>query len=70
MADVALESLAKNVTDNRAFRKKKSKQQKKVNMDIGKETDSDNTLLKMLIGLKTHRMDCRFVQNLLGFASR
>ena len=32
-------NLAKNVTDNRAFRKKKSKQQRKVNIDTGKETD-------------------------------
>ena len=44
-ADIALESLAKNVTDNRAFKKKKSKQQRKVNIDTGKETDSDKTLL-------------------------
>ena len=41
-ADIALESLAKNVTDNRTFRKKKSKQQRKV---TGKENDSDMTLL-------------------------
>ena len=44
-ADIALESLAKNVTDNRAFKKKKSKQQRKVNIDTGKETDSHQTLL-------------------------
>ena len=43
--DIALKNLAKNVTDNRAFRKKKFKQQNKVNIDTGKETDSDNTLL-------------------------
>ena len=43
--DTALKSLAKNVTDNRAFRKTKSKQQRKVNIDTGKETDSDMTLL-------------------------
>ena len=43
--DIALESLAKNVTDNRAFRKKNSKQQRKVNIDTRKETDSDKTLL-------------------------
>ena len=42
---MALESLAKNVTGNRAFRKKKSKQQRKINIDAGKETDSDVTLL-------------------------
>ena len=44
--DIALESLPKNVTDNKAFRKKKSKQQKKVNIDTGKQTDSDKTLLR------------------------
>ena len=38
-------SLAKNVTDNRAFKRKKSKQQRKVDIDSGKETDSDTTLL-------------------------
>ena len=38
-------SLAKNVTHNRAFRKSKSKQQREVNIDKGKETDSDKTLL-------------------------
>ena len=43
--DIALESLAKNVTDNRAFRKKNSKQQRKVNIDTAKETNSDKTLL-------------------------
>ena len=43
--DIALKNLAKNVTDNRAFRKKKFKQQNKVNIDTGKETDSDKTLL-------------------------
>ena len=43
---MALESLAKNVTGNRAFRNKKSKQQRKVNIDAGKETDSDMTLFK------------------------
>ena len=43
--NIALESLSKNVTDNRAFRKKKSKPQRKVNIDTGKETDSDKTLL-------------------------
>ena len=32
-------NLAKNVTDNRAFRRKKSKQQREVNIDRGKETD-------------------------------
>ena len=34
-------SLAKNVTYNRAFRRKKSKQQREVNIDTGKETDGD-----------------------------
>ena len=43
--DIVLESLAKNVTDNRAFRRKKSKQKREVNGDTGKETDSDKTLL-------------------------
>ena len=43
--DIALKNLAKNVTDNRAFRKKKFKQQNKVNVDTGKETDSDKALL-------------------------
>ena len=38
-------SLAKNVTDNRAFRKSKSKQQREVYIDKGKETDSDKKLL-------------------------
>ena len=38
-------SLVKNVTDNRAFRRMKSKQQREVNIDTGKEADSDKTLL-------------------------
>ena len=38
-------SLAKNVTDNTAFRKSKSKQQREVNIDKGKETNSDKNLL-------------------------
>ena len=38
-------SLVKIVTDNRAFRRKKSKQQREVNIDARKETDSDATLL-------------------------
>ena len=38
-------SLVKIVTDNRAFRRKKSKQQREVNIDTRKETDSDTTLL-------------------------
>ena len=44
---IALESIAKNVTDNKAFRKKKFKQKRKVNIDTAKETnsDSDKTLL-------------------------
>ena len=45
LADIALESLAKNVIDNRAFRKKKPKQQRKVNIDTRKEIDCDKTLL-------------------------
>ena len=43
--DIVLESLAKNVTENRAFRRKKSKQQRQVNIDTGKDTDSDKMLL-------------------------
>ena len=35
----------RNVTDNRAFRKSESKQQREVNIDTGKETDGDKTLL-------------------------
>ena len=38
-------SVAKNVTDNRAFRRKKSKQQREINIDIRKETDSEKTFL-------------------------
>ena len=38
-------SLAKNVTGNRALRRKKSKQQREVIIDTGKEIDSDKTLL-------------------------
>ena len=38
-------SLVKNVTDNRVFRRKNSKQQREVNIDTRKETDSDTTLL-------------------------
>ena len=38
-------SLAKNVTGNRVFRRKNSNQQKEVNKDTGKETDSGKTLL-------------------------
>ena len=37
-------SLSKNVTDSRTFRRKKSKQQREVVVDAGKETDSDKTL--------------------------
>ena len=70
-ANIALESLSKNVTDNRAFRKKKSKQQRKANMDTGKETDSDQTLLTDDDRVKkTRKTGCRFVRNLLRFASR
>ena len=66
--DIALEILAKNVTGNRAFRKKKSKQQREVNIDTGKETDK--TLLTDADRVKKpHRTGCRFVSNLLGFAS-
>ena len=38
-------SLFKNVADNTAFRKSKPKQQRKVNIDTGKDTDRDKTLL-------------------------
>ena len=38
-------SLVKIVTDNTAFRRKMSKQQREVNIDTRKETDSDGTLL-------------------------
>ena len=38
-------SLAKNVIENGAFRWKKSKQQREVNIDTGKETDSHKNLL-------------------------
>ena len=44
--DIVVESLAKNVTDNRKFRRKKSKQQREVNIVTRKETDSNKTLLR------------------------
>ena len=43
--DIVVESLAKNVTDNRAFRRKKWKQPREVNINTGKETDSNERLL-------------------------
>ena len=42
---IRFNSLAKNVTGNRVFRRKKSIQQREVNIDTGKETDSNKTVL-------------------------
>ena len=41
---IRFNSLAKNVTGNRVFRRKKSIQQREVNIDTGKETDSNKTV--------------------------
>ena len=43
-------SLTKNVTNNRLFRRKKLKQEREANIDPGKETDSDQKFL-------THRVE-------------
>ena len=53
-------NLAKNVTDNRAFRREKSKQQREVNIDKEKRL-IDMTLLTYAERIE-HRTGCRFTQ--------
>ena len=47
-----INNLTKNVTENRASRRKTSKQQRDVNIDVGKKTVCDKKLLTYANGLK------------------